>query len=161
MPLGDPMGGDQEAEDRGSVGGLWMFALPVSDLDEAIYFYNEILGLPIALDARENNWVELGDESREGLIALYVPLARHPRKPGGPSGLVLRSKGIYDTHQRLVDHGVEFIMKPERQAWGGVLAIFKDQDENEIMIMEDPEHYSRAIDMRGVDIGATCFLPLE
>lgn len=151
--------GGEPSEERQVLGGLWMVGIPVLDLEKAVYFYNQVLGLPIALDARDNNWVELGDESREGLIALYVPSPSDPRRPGGPTGIVLRSKGIYHVHQRLVDYGVEFTMKPERQAWGGMLASFKDQDGNEIMIMEDPEHYSRAVLMGEADIGATCFMP--
>lgn len=139
------------------LGGVWMVSIPVSDLDEAVYFYNEVLGLSIALDERKNNWVEMGDVEEGGLIALHVPSAHDSKGPGGPSGVVLRSRGIFDVHQRLVDHGVEFVMKPERQAWGGLLAMILDPDGNEILIMEDPEHYSRAIDMEGIDIGASCF----
>ncbi|MFP4545229.1 MAG: VOC family protein [Methanomassiliicoccales archaeon] len=160
MPLGDPMGGEYEYGEEGTVKGIWISAVPVSDLDQATEFFNQVLGLEILLDARENNWVELGVEGPSGNLGLYVPSPLDDRQPGGVTGIVFKSQSIYDVHKRLVDFDVVFTLKPERQEWGGLLASFKDPDGNEFTVMEDPEHYSRSIPRdAGYDIGSSCFLP--
>ncbi len=150
------MGKAEGGEERAKVGSIWMVTIPVSDLDTSIEFYHQTLGLPILLDSRQNNWVELGKEQGEGGIALYVPSTFDDVKPGDSTGIVFQTRDIYEVHQRLVDLGVEFILKPERQAWGGMIATFLDPDGNVLMLMEDPEHYNRAISMgEDADIGGS------
>ncbi|MDH7507801.1 MAG: VOC family protein [Methanomassiliicoccales archaeon] len=144
MPLGDPMGGDSDYQNKGKITRVWMTRIPVRDLSSALFFYSEVLGLDIALDRRSENWVELGPAEPMGKIALYVPSEFDKRQPGGPTGVVLETDSIYDLHRRLVDEGTRFIMKPQRQEWGGLMAIFADPDGNEICVVEDPEHYTRS-----------------
>ncbi len=144
MPIGDPMGGESDYQNRGRITRVWITAIPVSDLDGAVEFYSEVIGLPVLLDSRENNWVELGRDDPLGKIALYVPSSFDARQPGGDTGIVLETDSIYELHRRLVDEGVIFRMKPLRQQWGGLMAVFIDPDGNEITVVEDPEHYSRA-----------------
>ena len=57
--------------------------------------------------------------------------------------MVFSCDSMYDVHRVLVDEGVVFKLKPERQSWGGLLAIFLDQDGNELMVLEHPERYKR------------------
>jgi uncharacterized glyoxalase superfamily protein PhnB len=49
---------------------------------------------------------------------------------------MLSCDSIYDLHRRLVDEGVTFKLKPQRQPWGGLMAVFLDQDGNELMVLE-------------------------
>ena len=152
------MGGEHEYGDVGRLSGIWIASVPVSDLDRAMEFYVRVLGLSLALDSRENNWVELGREDSLGNIALYEPSPFNKRQPGGPTGIVFRTESIYDVHKRLVDADVFFKLKPQRQEWGGLLAVFLDPDDNEFMVMEDAEHYSRSIPKGScLDIGGSCF----
>jgi catechol 2,3-dioxygenase-like lactoylglutathione lyase family enzyme len=141
--MGDPMGGEADYQNRGKITRVWMTAIPVSNLDDAVEFYNEVLGLPIQLDSRENNWVEFGPEEPLSKIALFVPSVHDKRRPGSSTDIVFSTDSIYELHRRLLDEGVVFKKKPERQQWGGLSAIFVDPDGNEFQVVEDPEHYVR------------------
>jgi predicted enzyme related to lactoylglutathione lyase len=134
MPLGDPMGGDTQYDSRGMLLGVSTVAVPVTDLSRAILFYEETLGLTVQRRTAEN-WVELGP-SGLGRIALYVP-DKEGRRPGGPTGIILTTESIYDLHRKLVDRGVRFAVKPEKRRVGGLIAIFLDQDGNQIAVVEE------------------------
>lgn len=139
MPIGDPMGDQEPMHQMGNLTRVWMAAVPVSDLDEALDFYMEAVGLE--LRRRDGNWAELGPNEPLGKIALYVPGKDEKRRPGGPTGVVFSCDSIYDLHRELVDQGVQFKLKPTKQEWGGLLAIFLDEDDNELMVMEHPDRY--------------------
>ncbi len=143
MPLGDPMSERTPYVMRGNVLRVWLASIPVSDLDQAVEFYTQVLGLKLQLMSAENQWAEVGPDEPSSKIALYVPRGDGPRKPGGPSGVVLETDSIFELHRKLVDEEVMFKLKPERRPWGGLLAVFLDRDGNEIEVVEDPEHYSR------------------
>jgi hypothetical protein len=69
-------------------------------------------------------------------VALYVP-DREGRRTGGPTGIILTTESIYDLHRKLVDRGVRFAVKPEKRRIGGLMAIFLDQDDNQIAVVEE------------------------
>jgi len=137
------MGGEVGVLDKGKLTRVWISSVPVSNLDDALEFYGDVLGLSVQLDSRENNWIELGREEPHEKLALYVPSIHDKRQPGGDTGIVFETDDIYELHRRLVDEGVEFKLKPQRQRWGGLMAIFLDPDGNELTVVEDPEHYTR------------------
>jgi len=134
------MAANEPMVDKGKLTRVWMAGVPVSDLDAALDFYMQRLGLKLRW--REGNWAELGPGEPMGKVALYVP-RKGERQPGGMSGLILSCDSIYDLHRRLVDEGVLFKLKPEMQPWGGLLAIFLDQDGNELMVLEHPDRYRK------------------
>jgi extradiol dioxygenase family protein len=136
MPLGDPMGGETQYDSRGILIGVSTVAIPVKDLPSAVSFYEGMLGLNVQRDSRADNWVELGPSGSLGRIALYVP-DKIGRRPGGPTGIVLTTESIYDLHRKLVDRGVRFAVKPEKRQVGGLIAIFLDQDDNQIAVVEE------------------------
>lgn len=133
------MGESEPQETKGKLTRVWMSAIPVSDLDAALDFYMEALGLK--LRHRDGNWAELGPTEPLGKVALYVPGEGEARRPGGPTGVVFSCDSIFDLHRELVDQGVVFKLKPQRQTWGGLLAVFLDEDGNEIMVLEHPDRY--------------------
>jgi len=143
MPLGDPMGGETPYIEKGKALRVWMMTVPVSDLACALDFYGGTVGLEVQVDARERNWVELGPAEPASKIALYVPQKGERRQPGGPTGVVLETDSIFEFHRKLVDEEVPFLMKPERRPWGGLMAVFLDDDGNELTVVEDPGHYQR------------------
>ena len=67
---------------------------------------------------------------------MYVP-DKEGRRPGGPTGIILTTESIYDLHRKLVDRGVRFAVKPEKRRVGGLIAIFLDQDGNQIAVVEE------------------------
>jgi catechol 2,3-dioxygenase-like lactoylglutathione lyase family enzyme len=135
------MGGHEPPQEKGKLTKVWMAAVPVSNIGAALEFYSGVLGLE--LQRRDENWAELGPQEPLAKVALYVPGKDEKRQPGGPSGVVLACDSIYDLHRKLVDQGVEFKLKPSRRSWGGLLAIFLDQDQNELVVLEHPERYRK------------------
>ena len=130
------MGGDTQYDSRGILLGVSTVAIPVRDLAGAVSFYEGTLGLMVQRDNRVENWVELGPVGSLGRIALYVP-DKEGRRPGGPTGIILTTESIYDLHRKLVDRGVRFAVKPEKRGIGGLIAIFFDQDDNQIAVVEE------------------------
>lgn len=125
----------------GRITRVWLAMIPVSDLDRALEFYNETLGLAIALDAREFDHAEVGPQEPLAKIGLRVtedlPAGRRR------SGVVLDTDDIYALYKNLTGKGVEFTTSPTRMPWGGIVADFLDPDGNELEVVQDPEHYGR------------------
>ena len=143
MPLGDPMGGETPYFEKGNIIRVWISSIPVRDLARAIDFYVEVLGLELVVVDVAHDWAELGGPEPQGKIGLYVPKKDEERQPGGDSGVILEVDSIFEFHRRLVDEEVPFKLRPEKRAWGGIMAIFLDPDGNEITVVEDPDHYKR------------------
>jgi catechol 2,3-dioxygenase-like lactoylglutathione lyase family enzyme len=143
MPLGDPMGGESPYVEKGNVKRVWISSVPVRDLAKAIDFYVDVLGLDLVVEDAKGNWAEVGGPEPAGKIGLFVPAKKDARQPGGDTGIVLEVDSIFEFHRRLVDEEVPFKLKPERRAWGGIMAVFLDPDGNEITAVEDSDHYRR------------------
>jgi predicted enzyme related to lactoylglutathione lyase len=113
----------------------------VSDIDRALKFYNEILELPIALDARTFNHAEVGPREPLAKIGLYVTEKQFTRKRR--TGIVFDTDDIYALYEKLKERGVKFTLKPTKMPWGGIVADFLDPDKNELEVVQDPTHYER------------------
>jgi len=113
----------------------------VSDMDRALKFYNEILGLPTALDARMFNHAEVGPNEPLAKIGLHTTGKKSKRKRG--TGIVFETDDIYSLYERLKEQGVKFTLKPTEMPWGGIVADFLDPDNNELEVVQDPKHYKR------------------
>ncbi|UCH31255.1 MAG: VOC family protein [Candidatus Bathyarchaeota archaeon] len=128
-------------ENKGRITRLWLTMIRVSDMEKAIRFYSEILGLSVALDARGFNHVEVGPEEPLAKIGLHATGRKLKRKRR--TGIVLDTDDIHALYQRLLKNGVRFTLKPTRMPWGGIAADFLDPDNNEIEVVQDPKHYER------------------
>ena len=128
-------------KEKGRITRLWLTMIRVSDVDRALHFYNEILGLPIALDARAFNHVEVGPDEPLAKIGLHVTGKKSARKRR--TGIVFDTDDIYALYERLKKRGVKFTLKPTKMPWGGIVADFLDPDHNELEIVQDPSHYTR------------------
>jgi predicted enzyme related to lactoylglutathione lyase len=137
MPIGDPMGGETYDLGRGRLKRVWMATVPVNDVEEAVNWYRESLGLDVLYDQKAYDWVEMGVIGEDARIALYVPKERDAKKPGIDTGIMFATDSIFEVHRRLVDEGVIFVLKPEKQSWGGLLAIFQDPFGNKLGVIED------------------------
>lgn len=110
----------------------------VTDVDRAISFYVETLGMAKRSDARMGaiRWVELAPVGAGAVIALAsegFPIWS-AEKVGGFSGLTLAASDPDATFQRLRDYGTKFVQEPERTDWG-TQAIIEDPDGNSIVIV--------------------------
>lgn len=137
------MAGETPYIEKGNVKRVWISSVPVRDLARAIDFYVDVLGLELVVEAKGDKWAEVGGPEPAGKIGLYVPKKGDKRQPGGDTGILLEVDSIFEFHRRLVDEEVPFLLKPEKRAWGGIMAIFLDPDGNELTAVEDPDHYQR------------------
>ena len=113
----------------------------VSDMEKALRFYSEVLGLSVALDARRFNHVEVGPEEPLAKIGLHATGRKSKRKRR--TGIVLDTDDIYALYERLQKRGVRFTLKPTKMPWGGIVADFLDPDNNELEVVQDAGHYTR------------------
>ncbi len=128
-------------EKTGRITRLWLTMIHVSDMDRALRFYHETLGLPIALDARAFNHAEVGPDEPLAKIGMHATgkKARRNRR----TGIVFETDDIIAFYERLRKQGVKFTLKPTKMPWGGIVADFLDPDNNELEVVQDPEHYKR------------------
>ncbi len=128
-------------EAKGEITRLWLAMIRVSDIDKALKFYNEILGLPVALDARVFNHAEVGPDEPLAKIGLHAAGKKSKRQRR--TGIVFDTDDIYALYERLTKRGVKFTLKPTKTPWGGIVADFLDPDNNELEVVQDPKHYTR------------------
>jgi len=113
----------------------------VSDVDKALRFYNEVLGLPTKLDARMFSHAEVGPDEPLTKIGMHATGRKSKRKRR--TGIVFDTDDIYALYERLRRQGVQLTLKPTKMPWGGIVADFLDPDNNELEVVQDPEHYKR------------------
>ena len=115
--------------------------IQVSDIDKALNFYTKTLDLPIALEAKQFNHAEVGPNEPLAKIGLHETGKKNNMKKR--TGIVFDTDDIYAFYNRLKDQGVHFTLKPTKMPWGGIVADFLDPDNNELEIVQDPDHYKR------------------
>ena len=128
-------------KETGRVTRVWLTMIHVSDMNRALKFYHETLGLPIALDARVFNHAEVGPDEPLAKIGMHATGKEAKRKRR--TGIVFDTDDIYALYERLRKQGVKFTLKPTEMPWGGIVADFLDPDNNELEVVQDPEHYKR------------------
>ena len=131
-------------KEKGRITRLWLTMIRVSDMDRALRFYNEILGLPIALDARAFNHAEVGPD--EPLAKIGLSASGQKSKSKRRTGIVYDTDDIYALYERLKKREVKFTLKPTKMPWGGIAADYLDPDNNELEVVQDPKHYTRDYD---------------
>jgi predicted enzyme related to lactoylglutathione lyase len=112
---------------------LYSVAIFVTDIDRAVTFYHDTLGLP--LRSRGSFGAELCEgDSRIGV---------HPAAHAEAKGMVGRHTGITLHVPDLLHHcgvlherGVRFVAEPTQQAWG-IMAMVADPDGNVLALWED------------------------
>ena len=126
---------------KGRIERLWLTMIKVSDISTSLHFYSKILELPVALEARKFNHAEVGPKEPFAKIGLHETGKKNRRKKR--TGIVFETDDIYAFYNRLKDQGVRFTLKPTKMPWGGIVADFLDPDNNELEIVQDPDHYKR------------------
>jgi predicted enzyme related to lactoylglutathione lyase len=100
----------------------------VRDLVQSIGFYRDVLGLELQHAHEEFGYASF----RAGpvSIGLAVPGDEQKELLGRHTGVGFAVEDLVAEHRRLEDLGVEFTTPPERQPWGGFMALFADPDGN-------------------------------
>ena len=93
----------------------------VADMDRAVKFYRDLLGLPLKFQS--NGWSEF--------MTGETTLALHPASEKNLAGAVelgFTVPDILNFHQEMGAKGVQFSMPPTKQDYGGLLAQFVDSE---------------------------------
>jgi lactoylglutathione lyase len=93
----------------------------VADMDRAVKFYRDVLGLPLKFHSP--GWSEF--------VTGETTLALHPASQKNPAGAVelgFSVPDIHKSHQEMIAKGVQFSMPPTKQDFGGLLAQFMDSE---------------------------------
>lgn len=125
--------------------------ITVNDVDEAIAFYGDALGLQVRNDVPAGNfrWVTLGSDAQPGLdIVVSVPHAGRSQADGDALQellvkgvlpmLVFRSTDVDATFERVRASGAEVLQEPMDQGWGPRDCAFRDPSGNTIRIAQAP-----------------------
>lgn len=125
--------------------------ITVSDLDEAIAFYRDVLGLTLTSDvhAGRYRWVTLAITAQPGLeLVLSEPHAGRSRADGDAMQellakgvlpmLVFRSDDVDKTFEAVRATGAEVLQEPTDQPWGPRDCAFRDPSGNTVRIAQAP-----------------------
>ena len=99
----------------------------VADMDRAVAFYRDTLGLPLKFASP--HWTEFATGE--------TTLALHPASEKNPAGKIELGFGVPDLekfHQAMTAKGVAFSMPPTKQDFGGMLARFADSEGSQISV---------------------------
>lgn len=122
---------------------LYSVAIFVHDIDRAVEFYRDTLGLPMTKHG------SFGAEFLEGDTHVGVHPAVHPEAKalvGRHTGITLFVPDLLHYCGELHDRRVRFVSEPTQQSWG-IMAMVADPDGNVLALWEDklpetPEHRS-------------------
>ncbi len=114
-------------------------SIDVSDQDRALDFYTNKLGFEKLMDEpmspeTELRWIEVAPSGAETHIVLFKPTGQEDRI-GTFLNVIFHCDDIYATYEELRGRRVEFSQEPTEQPWG-LWAQFKDQDNNEIGLIQ-------------------------
>jgi predicted enzyme related to lactoylglutathione lyase len=93
----------------------------VSDMDRAVKFYRDTVGLPLKFSSP--HWSEF--------MTGETTLALHPESAANPAGAVhlgFNVPALETFYQEMTAKGVKFPQPPKKQDFGGVLATFEDSE---------------------------------
>ncbi len=111
----------------------------VKDQQKAVEFYRDVLGFELLRDQPMGpgaRWIELRPKGAQTRLVPFTPPGQEDRI-GTFSGLVFGVDDIDETYKTLLERGVEFKQKPEKQPWGGILAQFYDVDRNTHVLVQE------------------------
>ena len=100
----------------------------VTDLEKAIAFYRDKLGLSLQFSSPEHGYASFAAGGVR--LGVALPGADHAELVGRHTGVGLEVANLEAEHARLAGLGVHFTMPPTRQPWGGFMAMITDADGN-------------------------------
>ena len=118
---------------RPAVPTLYSVAIFVHDIDRAVEFYRDTLGLPMTKHG------SFGAEFLDGDTHVGVHPAVHPQAKalvGRHTGITLFVPDLLHYCGVLHDRAVRFLAEPTQQSWG-IMAMISDPDGNVLALWED------------------------
>ncbi|KAJ3211142.1 hypothetical protein HDU67_004755 [Dinochytrium kinnereticum] len=120
-----------------SITGVRGFNYNVSNMDESLHFYRDILGLSLESAADSMVVVKAG-HTRISLNEKNAPIHRIPFDESGHHAggtLSLQVVGMHHLVKKLKENGVRFLTDVEQTPWGD-MAAFEDPDGNILRLYE-------------------------
>jgi len=102
----------------------------VSNLQEAVNFYENILGLP-----KKSQWPTYVVFDVCGMMLGIEPGGERGVKKGAPD-INLQVDNVDETYRDLKSKGVKFLTEPKDQTWGARTADFADPDGNVFTLVQ-------------------------
>jgi predicted enzyme related to lactoylglutathione lyase len=125
--------------------------ITVNDVDEALAFYRDALGLEVRNDVASGGyrWVTLGSESQPGLeIVISEPHAGRSQADGDALQelltkgvlpmLVFRTDDLDAAFEKVRASGAEVLQEPIDQPWGPRDSAFRDPSGNTVRLAQAP-----------------------
>ena len=103
----------------------------VTDMDRAVKFYRDVLGLP--LNFQSPGWSEFA--TGETILALHLATQKNP---AGSTELGFNVADLDRFYREMTTKGLEFSMAPTKQDFGGVLARFVGSEGERCSVGEEP-----------------------
>lgn len=100
----------------------------VSDLEAAIDFYQDRLGLVLQFSSPEHGYASFSAGPVQ--LGVSLPGADQSDLVGRHTGVGLEVADLKAEHARLASLAVKFELPPTRQPWGGFMALIADPDGN-------------------------------
>ena len=100
----------------------------VADLQRALGFYRDALGLTVQFVSPEHGYASVA--AGDVRLGLAVPGPEQAVLIGRHTGIGLEVPDLEHEHTRLTLLGIAFPMAPTRQPWGGFMALVSDPDGN-------------------------------
>ena len=109
----------------------------VSNFERAFKFYKDQLGLEVLTNDAEFGYASFDT----GAVQIAFAKANdQPELIGRHTGIGLVVEDLEAVYEELRAAGVEFEMPPEKQPWGGFMAMFKDPDGNVFYLDQVIDH---------------------
>jgi predicted enzyme related to lactoylglutathione lyase len=105
----------------------------VADMDNAVKFYRDTIGL--SLKFQSPGWSEFSTGE--------TSLGLHPASEKNPAGSIELGFNVANLgkfHQEMSDKGVRFSMPPTKQDFGGILAQFVDSEGRSCSVAEESSY---------------------
>ena len=128
----------QAADIGGAVVKLWYVNLFVSDFERALGFYEETLGF--APETKDSQFGYASFATAD--VRFAIVLSGDSELVGRHTGIGFGVEDLAAAHRDLAARGVEFTMPPERQPWGGFMAMFRDPDGNSFYLDQLDDRHS-------------------
>lgn len=124
----------------------------VADLDRALVFYRDLLGLEVLHADPEYGYASLGAGAiRLGLAVVDEAQAELMERHTGVGFVV---DDLLAEHRRLAEAGVVFPVSPETQPWGGFMALMADPDGNVFYLDEVVDEIRETVSEKGSEKAA-------
>ena len=105
---------------------LWYVNVFVSDLERALAFYRDQVGLEVVTEDADFGYAAFDTSGARFAVARTDDTALVGRHTGVGWGV----EDVNEAHRALSERGVIFESAPAQQPWGGYMAMFRDPDGN-------------------------------